>query len=36
VNVGVGSCVLATLFVLWPIIMRSLRPVERRETPAVA
>jgi hypothetical protein len=25
VNAGVGSCVLATLFVLWPIIMRSRR-----------
>jgi predicted RND superfamily exporter protein len=42
VNVGVGSCVLATLFVLWPIIMRT-RPGNRahvqaapRETPAEA
>jgi len=41
VNVGVGSCVLATLFVLWPIIMRT-RPVGRvpqaalRETPGEA
>ncbi|MBC8105958.1 MAG: MMPL family transporter [Anaerolineae bacterium] len=36
INVGVGSCVLATLFVLWPIIMLSRKARQTtalRETP---